>query len=209
MKTWRLTAVLLLGLPVAAAQEGHGDSAHVATEHVHASDADERGADYDLTFLAHMIVHHRQAIEMAALVPARSKRDEFVRFARRVDAAQRAEIEQMQALLDAATARGREPPTVDMRQDPPMQGMLSKRQMAALAEADGPAFEALWLRGMIFHHEGALAMARTQQEWQFANGRSDSLVDVMADHILDSQRAEIRLMERWLAEWGLQESREP
>ena len=39
----------------------------------------------DLLFLTHMIVHHEQALEMAALVPARSQREEFIRFARYVD----------------------------------------------------------------------------------------------------------------------------
>ena len=35
-------------------------------------------ADEDVMFLTHMIAHHRQAIEMAALVPARSGRKEFL-----------------------------------------------------------------------------------------------------------------------------------
>src|SRR5690348_7190662 len=60
----------------------------------------------DLMFLTMMIMHHQQALEMAALVPSRSHREEFIRFARYVDGAQRAEIDQMKALLEAAAERG-------------------------------------------------------------------------------------------------------
>src|SRR5690606_21802070 len=114
------------------------------------------------------------------------------------------EIDQMRSLLDIAIDRGSSEPVVDMASDPPMQGMLSKVQMAALAAASGPQFERLWLQGMIYHHQGALAMARMLQEWQFGSARSYGSVDVLADHILDSQRAEIQLMESWLAKWELE-----
>src|SRR5215831_16832586 len=60
----------------------------------------------DLMFLTHMIVHHQQALEMAAMVPSRSQREAFIRFARYVDGAQRAEIDQMQGLLRLAAERG-------------------------------------------------------------------------------------------------------
>jgi uncharacterized protein (DUF305 family) len=113
----------------------------------------------DLMFLTHMVVHHRQALDMAALVPSRSHREEFVRFARYVDGAQRAEIDQMNTLLREAADRGMPAPHHDMTGDPPMHGMLSKAQMAALAAASGPEFERLWLEGMIYHHQGALDMA--------------------------------------------------
>ena len=55
----------------------------------------------DLLFLSHMIVHHEQALELAALVPSRTQREEFIRFARYLDGAQRAEIDQMKSLLRA------------------------------------------------------------------------------------------------------------
>ena len=55
-----------------------------------------------------------------------------------------------------------------------MTGMLSKAQMAALAAASGAQFERLWLQGMIYHHQGALDMAREQQERQFETGRQTS-----------------------------------
>src|SRR5689334_1819317 len=118
----------------------------------------------DLLFLTHMIVHHEQALEMTALVPSRTQRDELIRFARYLDGAQRVEIDHMKGLLRAAADRGIPVPQHEMHGDPPMTGMLSRAQMAALAAAHGAEFERLWLEGMIYHHEGALTMGREQQQ---------------------------------------------
>jgi len=157
----------------------------------------------DLLFLTHMIMHHEQALDMAALVPSRSSREEFRRFARYVDGAQRSEIDQMNSLLEEAAARGLQTPHHEMHGDPPMDGMLSKAQMAALAAATGAEFERLWLQGMIYHHEGALRMARAQQERDFEAHRQPFGIDVLADNIIDVQRGEITKMKGWLEEWGL------
>src|SRR5262245_56786505 len=157
----------------------------------------------DLSFLSHMIVHHEQALELAALVPSRTSREEFIRFARYVDGAQRAEIDQMKGLLDLAAERGLQAPRHEMHGDPPMAGMLSKAQMAAVAAAKGADFERLWLQGMIYHHQGALDMARAQQQRQFESSHSPYGIDVLVDDILVTQRAEITKMQGWLVQWGL------
>lgn len=157
----------------------------------------------DLLFLTHMIMHHEQALEMSALVPSRSHHEELIRFARYVDGSQRAEIDQMKSLLDAAAERGMEAPHHEMHGDPPMNGMLSRAQMAALATAKGSDFERLWLQGMILHHQGALDMAREQQERQFRDHRQPYGIDAMVDDILVVQRAEITKMKAWLVQWGL------
>jgi uncharacterized protein (DUF305 family) len=136
-------------------------------------------------------------------VPSRSHREEFVRFARYIDGAQRAEIDHMRSLLSAASERGLQIPHHEMHGDPPMSGMLSHAQMAALAAATGPEFERLWLQGMIYHHQGALDMAREQQEHQFETHREPFGIDAMVDDMLSSQRAEITKMKAWLVEWGL------
>lgn len=155
----------------------------------------------DLLFLRHMIVHHEQALELAALVPARTTRGELVRFARNVDGAQRAEIEHMASLVALASDRGMTIP--HEHGDQPMPGILSKARMDALAAASGAAFERLWLEGMIVHHEGALTMGRAQQRRQFESGRRPYGIDVLVDEILVVQRAEITRMHAWLREWGL------
>src|SRR5262249_30692206 len=104
----------------------------------------------DLMFLTHMIVHHEQALELAARVPSRAQHEEFIKFARYVDGAQRTEIDQMKGLLDLAAKRGLDIPHHEMTGDPPMAGMLSKAQMKAVTAATGAEFERLWLQGMIY-----------------------------------------------------------
>jgi uncharacterized protein (DUF305 family) len=83
-----------------------------------------------------------------------------------------------------------------------MAGMLSKAQMAALSDSTGAKFERLWLEGMIYHHQGALDMARSQQQRDFDTGRQPYGIDVMVDDMLVVQRAEITKMRAWLEEWG-------
>jgi uncharacterized protein (DUF305 family) len=163
----------------------------------------------DLKFLQHMIVHHQQAQDMAALVAERTTRESFVRFARYVAAAQTAEIAKMAALLEIAADRGLALPEHHLHDDPPMAGMLSQVQMERLARARGAEFERLWLDGMIYHHEGALAMARAQQRHQLATGRRPFGIDVLVEDILVEQREEIARMRAWLEEWGLALSPQP
>jgi uncharacterized protein (DUF305 family) len=160
----------------------------------------------DLLFLSHMIVHHRQALELAALVPSRTSREELIRFARQVDGAQRAEIDQMESLLTLAADRGTTVPHHDPHADQRMPGLLPKAQTDAVAAAKGAAFERLWLEGMIVHHEGALTMGRAQQRQQSESGRQPYGIDVLVDEILVVQRAEITKMKAWLTQWGLSSS---
>ena len=157
--------------------------------------------DDDLRFLRHMSVHHEQAIVMSLMVPARTDRDELMRFARYLRRAQAAEIELMQSLLELAAARGVEMPDDRPRGDPPMVGMLSTAQMDALAATHGAAFERLWLEGMVYHHQGAIDMAHTQQRQQLEHGRRPYGIGVLVEDILVEQRAEIAKMRAWLGEW--------
>jgi uncharacterized protein (DUF305 family) len=183
-RVWALGA--LLGLSLASARAPAEDALYT---------------EQDLLFLTHMIVHHEQALELAALVPSRTTREELIRFARYIDGAQRAEIEQMKSLLRIAAERGMRIPEHHLHGDPPMPGMLSSAQMAALKAANGAKFERLWLEGMIRHHEGALDMGRAQQKHQFETGRRPYGIDVLVDEILVVQRAEIRKMRSWLEQW--------
>jgi uncharacterized protein (DUF305 family) len=157
----------------------------------------------DLLFLNHMIVHHEQALAMCALVPSRTERAELARFARYVQRAQAAEIAAMRELLDLAADRGVAVPEYHAHGDPPMAGMLSSAQMDALEAASGAELERLWLEGMIYHHQGALDMGDAQQRRQLTTGRRPYGIDVFVEEMLEEQRAEIRQMQAWLAEWGL------
>lgn len=157
----------------------------------------------DMRFLHHMSVHHQQAVVMSLMLPARTNRDEFIRYASYVKRAQAAEIVLMQSLLDLAAERGLDVPTHQLHGDPPMEGMLSSAQMGALQAVSGAEFERLWLEGMIYHHQGAIDMAHVQQRQQLQNGRRPYGLHVLVEDILVEQRYEITKMHRWLREWGL------
>lgn len=182
-------------------------AAEHAAEHRHDSVAGEAGpiaglySAADLQFLTHMIVHHEQALELCALVAARTDREEFLRFSRYLNDAQQAEIDHMKGLLEQARARGATIPETHLHGDPPMAGMLSRAQMNAITAARGREFERLWLTGMILHHEGAVDMALAQQEAQFRNRNQPWGVDTLVDDVLSVQRGEIGKMRDWLATW--------
>lgn len=157
----------------------------------------------DLGFLQHMIVHHEQALAMCAWVAERTERAEFEHFARYVERAQAAEIAEMKALLAIAADRGLAIPQQHLHGDPPMAGMLSTAEMHAIEAATGAEFERLWLTGMIRHHEGAVDMARAQQQQQLENNRQPYELATLVEDILIEQRAEIAKMRGWLDSWGL------
>ena len=192
------TGVLLAAEPAHdhAAMEEHGTPGGASGAHVVGT-----YSRADLAFLTHMIVHHRQAVKLCALVDGRSQREEFRRFARYLNDAQQAEIDQMEALLQQAASRGAAIPEAHFHADPPMAGMLSTAQMAAIAQAHGKGFERLWLEGMIRHHQGAVDMALAQQEAQYRNRNQPFGLDTLVDDMLAVQRAEIRRMQDWLVDW--------
>ena len=66
---------------------------------------------------------------------------------------------------------------------------MSAADMKALRDASGPAFDEAFLRMMIEHHEGAVAMAGTERE----NGSYPPARRTAAD-IISSQSSEIERM---------------
>jgi uncharacterized protein (DUF305 family) len=188
----------VLGCALAAGTLPAAEPAH---RHDHAAVGPAQGlyTPADLQFLTHMVMHHQQALELCALVPARSAREDFQRFARHLNDAQQAEIDQMNALLRLAADRGASIPLLHLHGDPPMAGMLSRAQMTAIEAARDTRFERLWLEGMILHHQGAIDMALAQQEAQFRAGNQPWGVDVLVDEMLAVQRGEISQMREWLS----------
>jgi uncharacterized protein (DUF305 family) len=192
--------LLAAAAPAGAQHEGHQH--HQAPDAPVASDAQFTACD--IAFLEHMSLHHQQAIDMAALVPGRDVHADFASFSRLVARTQAAEIAAMGRMVAMARERGTaEPATMDMSGDPPMAGMLSSAQMRALAQAEGALFQRLWLEGMIFHHEGGIAMAQAQQARQLTERRYPHGLADMVESIIEEQRAEIGMMRSWLGEWDL------
>lgn len=152
----------------------------------------------DVEFMRDMIVHHGQALEMTALVPERTGSGDMRLLARRIEETQEYEIGLMR---DWLSERGLAAPDPGEMLGPHgghgmdhsgMAGMASPAQMEALAEAEGEAFDRMFLELMIRHHEGALVMVDELNEHEGA-GQEPELF-VLLSHVDADQRAEIARM---------------
>jgi uncharacterized protein (DUF305 family) len=164
----------------------------------------------DIEFIQGMIMHHSQAIEMVDLLLTRTSNKDLLTLAKRMSISQIDEIEFMRQWLRehnqpapprgsslSMSSMGMSKPGSSGRGDvPAMPGMLTPNQMRALARAFGPAFDQLFLNGMIQHHTGALDMVDNL----FAAGAGqDGLIFDMATDIENTQSAEIEIMKKMLA----------
>ena len=141
----------------------------------------------DIMFAPMMIHHHQQAVDMSTLAETHTTNPELLALAKQIKDAQAPEIEQMTGWINNANA------SMDMGHDMGMGGMLSDSDMAALAAANGPAFDKLYLEGMIGHHEGALHMA------QMVIDSNNAEAKTLGENIMKSQTAEIAQMKKMLA----------
>jgi uncharacterized protein (DUF305 family) len=142
----------------------------------------------DFSFVRDMIVHHLQALEMAALAPQRAATDEIKRLADRITGSQRLEIDAMNDWL-RDHGQPEVAPSGHAGHDAQMPGMATAAQLDALRAASGTGFDGMFLQLMITHHEGALAMAGRIQ----VNG-ADPWVQKLADDVIVEQNAEINRM---------------
>lgn len=149
----------------------------------------------DVGFLQDMIDHHEQAV-LLSLITLRQQPSPAVRDAAvDVIASQREEIGTMEGWLTMwGYERGQPSRPVMAWMGMPtdldaMPGLARPEEVAALAAADGPAVDALFLDLMIVHHEGGIHMAEHASRHV---GRAH--VRFLASQMARNQRAEIRHM---------------
>jgi uncharacterized protein (DUF305 family) len=146
-----------------------------------------------------MIGHHRQALEMTALLPARTAHESMRLLAKRIEISQTDEIEMM---LDWLKARGEPLPDPHAHHAPGavlMPGMLTAGEMQRLADATGAEFDRLFLELMIKHHDGALVMV--DELFSFAGAGQQSDIFAFASDVEADQRMEIERMSAMLREY--------
>ncbi|MEU4342283.1 DUF305 domain-containing protein [Nocardia sp. NPDC023852] len=147
----------------------------------------------DVMFLQMMYPHHAQAVDMAKLVPSRSRNPQLLALAAAVEQAQEPEMRQITTLLQSF---GKPVPAPgDGHTGHAMPGMMSAERMSALQAASGPDFDRQWLTMMIEHHAGAIAMAETELTTG-ANADAQTL----ARAIVANQQAEIDQMRTMLGQ---------
>ncbi len=153
----------------------------------------------DIAFVQMMVPHHAQALQMSRLAPSHAASPVVRRLAQRIKASQGPEILLMASWLeqqgvDVPTA-AEDPMSYDHSEHghDAMEGMLTPAQMAELEAARGARFDRLFLRGMIRHHAGAVAMADTVG----AAGSAVQVAELAAD-VSAGQAAEITRMRELL-----------
>lgn len=177
----------------------------------------------DVAFMQHMIVHHAQAVEMVDLLETRGADRRVRLLGRRIALSQAAEMAIMRGWLEergrplampgmdhgamghgahagmdhAAMGHGAHA-APDPDDTPVMAGMLTPRQMRDLAAASGPAFDSLFLTGMIHHHRGAIDMVEALMETPDA--AQDTLLSDFTAAVIADQQAEILRMQSLLTE---------
>jgi uncharacterized protein (DUF305 family) len=207
----RLVVLILIGLVSAAcrtAGEGRrpqivqpgapGEPTHVIDAATAADLSAVQHTAADVRFMQAMIGHHAQALEMTALLPARTERDDMRLLGQRIEASQADEMELMRQWL---ADRGAEVPAPHAHHGAGaalMPGMLTPEEMSRLAGSKGAEFDRLFLEMMIKHHQGALVMVRDL----FATAGAGQEADIFAftSDVDADQRIEIARMGYMLQE---------
>jgi uncharacterized protein (DUF305 family) len=157
----------------------------------------------DVQFISGMISHHAQAIVMAKWAPTHGASQPVRVLCERIINAQTDEIALMQSWL-----RDRHQPVPEAKPGPMkmmmngvehemlMPGMLTDEQMKQLDAAKDAEFDHLFLRFMIQHHNGAVAMVN--QLFATDGAGQDEQVFKMANDIQADQSTEINRMTKMI-----------
>jgi uncharacterized protein (DUF305 family) len=186
-------ALAVCSVTLAAACGGSSSSNHAthaqpSTVVTSSSDASSGGPHNtaDVTFATDMIPHHAQAVDMAAMALMKASDAEVKTLATAIKAAQAPEIAQMSGWLTAwrqpipSTGAGHSMTGMAMT------GMMTDAEMASLEKAAGAAFDKMWVEMMTRHHEGAVAMAKTE----LGSGQNVP-AKALASQIISAQTVEI------------------
>jgi uncharacterized protein (DUF305 family) len=149
----------------------------------------------DIAFAEHMIPHHRQAVDMTAMVPSRSTNPDLLVIATHISSDQQAEILTMKGLLaqwGVPDAPSHENP--ENHSGMHIAGMVDGPTLNEIQSLSGPPFDALWTTSMITHHQGAIAMAQNEID----QGRSSDAIK-LAKMIISAQQREIAQMNHLLS----------
>lgn len=165
----------------------------------------------DVDFLQGMIHHHAQAVLIARWAPSHGASPALQALCERIAVGQTDEIRLIESMLrehgaavpevdtTRATAMGSGMHHADMpgMQHTLMPGMLTPQQLEELDAARGPAFDRLFLKDMIVHHQGALDMV--DDLFGSPGAAQDAGLFQLASDISADQTVEIARMTRMLA----------
>lgn len=196
-------ATLLAAAAILApcAAQAQGEAAAIAK--AKADSARYPYTDADVHFMTGMIGHHAQAIVMSEWAPTHGASSSVRILAERIINAQQDEIASMQQWLRDRLQPVPDPHTMGMKMKMGgeehvmlMPGMLTDAQMKELDQSRGPEFDRLFLRFMIQHHRGAVAMVK--QLFDTYGAGQDQTIFKVASDVNTDQNTEIARMEKML-----------
>ncbi|WP_131669325.1 CopM family metallochaperone [Psychrobacter pygoscelis] len=149
--------------------------------------------DADVAFAKGMLAHHQGAVAMAKTQLKYGQDETMNTLAQDIINAQQSEIEQMQNWLASHPDTGSQPNTKAMQQayEQSMQPMHGD-MMEGIQDSDA---DMAFAKGMLAHHQGAIAMSKVQLEYG-----QDPEMNKLAQDIIDAQQSEIELMQNWISE---------
>lgn len=190
-----LAALTLVGCAGSAQDAGTGAGTSLDTPVITGEPAGFN-AD-DVAFATNMVTHHKQAIELSAMVGERSTNPQVQALAQQITAVQQPEINVLNVFLvqwkenpEAGDLDGHAGHTS-------MPGMVDEATLERLRSVSGAEFDRLWLASMIDHHRGAVEMAKAE----IANGANVDAIAV-ARQMVATQEAEIAQMGQLQKELG-------
>jgi uncharacterized protein (DUF305 family) len=149
----------------------------------------------DRQFIAMMVPHHEQAVQMTDLALTRAKRPEIKQLAQTIKQDQTREIQQMRTWNKSWY--GTEVVSMPMNgQQMPQSGGMQGMKMDLAALKNAPDFDQEFLRQMIFHHQMAVQMGQMD-----ASRFTRPELQELARSIVKTQTTEIDLMQKWYQTW--------
>lgn len=149
--------------------------------------------DPDTAFAKAMLGHHRGAIEMSKIQLKYGTDDSMRQLAQNVIDAQQPEIDTLNKWLASHPDTVKTNPHTEAMQQAYARSMDVLHGDMVLGIAD-PQPDMAFARGMLPHHIGAVDMANVQLKYG-----TDEEMRQLAQSIIDTQQAEIELMQKWIA----------
>jgi uncharacterized protein (DUF305 family) len=178
MKSRSILAVLALAGAVAVA--GCGDDEE---------SGGTAGNGTDRAFVAEMVPHHESAVEMAKIAQERGESAFVKQLADDIIRTQTQEIATLRREDEALEMAGVEKGSLGV----PQHAMGMDDDPATLRDAE--PFDAAFLKMMVPHHEGAVAMAKAE----LAKGEDPEL-KALAEDVIEAQEREIKEMQEHLGD---------
>ena len=152
--------------------------------------ADTSYIRHDVVFLQQMITHHEQALTLSRLAPSRTNAQNIIDLAAKIESSQADEIEFMSSWLidrnELTLSHHHHHDLINMA------GMATDAQINELAQQNGVDFDALFLKLMINHHDGAIKMVDDLRN--HSGSAYDSVLNEFVSDLTNDQEIEIQRM---------------